>query len=113
MVKASKRAIYMKKLLAAGVLAVLALWIGYSHGYHQGVREERRAWEATASADPAGALTAGGKITLGNETAHVRIYSDSVFRNPHSGPIIVMTRETAAVNVPDPRNYVRCEGFSP
>jgi hypothetical protein len=37
----------MKSIVIGGVGAVLVLWLGYSLGYHHGLREERRAWEAT------------------------------------------------------------------
>ena len=37
----------MKKTGAAAVLVVLALWLGYYLGHHDGVQQERRAWLAT------------------------------------------------------------------
>jgi hypothetical protein len=42
-----KEHLYMKSIVIGGVGAVLVLWLGYSLGYHHGLREERRAWEAT------------------------------------------------------------------
>jgi hypothetical protein len=109
MVQALKRAIEMKKLLAAFVFVVLALWIGYSRGYHQGIQEERRAWEVTAPVELPGRLLSDGKVTLDSEAAHLAVVR--AYGNPRSG-VIKIVSGSATMNVPDPRNYPRHEGSS-
>jgi hypothetical protein len=85
----------MKKVLIACFLAAIVLWFGYSFGYHRGIREERRAWEATATfdSDPAGR----DRVCYRNPRAGVRLFS---------GPWM------NAVNVPDPRVYKEYEHSS-
>ena len=79
----------IKKTLAAGVVVVLA-WFGYSRGYHHGVQDERQAWQATGQPEQV------GTVTLNNESA--RIPNRTVYRNPHSGVVAVVSRPGRALN---------------
>jgi hypothetical protein len=71
----------MKKKIAVLTLVLLALWLGYALGYHQGIRNEREAWASAYTVDSSGKP----------------IYSTW----PHSRRVV---RLSNAVNVPDPRN---------
>jgi hypothetical protein len=104
----------MKRILIAGTVTVFAVWIahsvGYRQGFHEGVREERHAWEAAridldqpVRDQPMRKIP----VTLDNEPAHmavVRAWDHTYYKNPHSH-IIEIATGPATVNVPDPRNF--------
>jgi hypothetical protein len=88
--------------------AVLGLWLGYYPGYHHGLREERRAWEATEQ-------TAVTSIT---NRGIIRQGSRSSYGNPHLLPVYQVVASTGRaaerkVNVPDPRIERQYERSSP
>ena len=91
----------MKKTCIAGVLVLLALWIGISIGYYDGMHAERQSWEATAQVEPTGVVALDGKP--------VRI----IYRNPRSGPVLTASIAKPMVNVPDPRTYLQYPGLRP
>jgi hypothetical protein len=93
----------------AGILAVLAMWVGCSLGYHRGMQDERRAWEATrvmALYKEDAPLPDRGKLTILGPTDkvmldrhdHLRFY----YTNPRSG-IIGYAAYRRTENRPDPR----------
>jgi hypothetical protein len=49
----------MKKTGSAAVLVMLALWLGYYVGQHDGVQQERRAWLATEQILPMPTVASG------------------------------------------------------
>ena len=89
-----------KKTGAAVVLAVLALWLGYYLGHHDGVQEERRAWLATEQVlpDPAPAVVAGRPAI---QTSRL---TRTFYRYPYSGQTLIGSSGPPPVNVPDPRD---------
>ena len=44
----------MKRTITAAVLVLFGLWFGYALGYHQGVRNEQKAWASTYTLDSNG-----------------------------------------------------------
>ncbi len=96
----------MAIVATVGVVAEVALWLGYSLGYHQGARDERRAWESAAqvfqadqvdqAAHAAQAIPKGLPVRL--------LYSD-----PH--PRFFLGEPAQRVNAPDPGVYRRKEFF--
>ena len=89
-----------KKTGAAVVLAVLALWLGYYLGHHDGVQEERRAWLATEQIlpDPTATAVAGRP---GIQTSRL---PRTFYRYPYSGQTFIGSSGLLPVNVPDPRD---------
>ena len=96
----------MNKTLTMGVPVVLALWFGFSTGYHRGTREERQAWERTASI----AWTTTEPVLQGVAKPGFHIS----YKNPHCGIMMIPSRHgITAVNRADPRVYRQYEHFSP
>jgi hypothetical protein len=95
----------MKKMCIAIVLVALALWVGISVGYHDGMREERMLWEATAQSEQKGI------VTLENEPArHETEPGRFAYRNPHLGVVAQTSAwRVWVMNVPDPRTYRQFE----
>jgi hypothetical protein len=71
----------MKRTIAVLTFVLLALWLGYALGYHQGVRNEQEAWASAYAVDSSGKL----------------IYNQW----PHGRRVV---RLSNVVNVPDPRD---------
>ena len=90
----------MKKTGAAAVLVVLALWLGYYLGHHDGVQQERRAWLATEQtlADPMPTVASGRPAI---QTSRL---TRTFYTYPYSGGIIIARSGPAPVNQPDLRN---------
>ena len=86
----------MKSLSLIGLVVVLALWVGYSLGYRQGVKNEERAWSSTAQMEK-------------SDKSDLKI----VYRNPHIGIFVASSPRKAPVNVPDPRIYRQYEDSRP
>jgi hypothetical protein len=107
------RGICMRKLLAAGAIAIVALWIGYSAGYQRGSRAERRTWEATAITDPDSGSNTHGTTTLDNDTARAAVGIRVLYRNPRPDVIVKVSTGLAVANVPDSRVYRQYERSSP
>ena len=84
------------------VAAVLALWLGYYLGYHNGVEQERRAWLATAQdiTPQPPTVAADGRILRRPRISTARIF----YSNPHSGRTYVASFGPRPVNRPDLRN---------
>lgn len=98
----------MKRTIPAAVVAVLGLWLGYYLGYHHGVREERRAWEATEQ-------TTLSSITNRGIIGQI---SRRSYGNPHLLPVYRVVAPTGRaaerrVNVPDPKVERQYERSSP
>jgi hypothetical protein len=90
----------MKKTGAAAVLVLLALWLGYYLGHHDGVQQERRAWLATEQILPDPTPTvAGGRPAI--QTSRL---TRTFYRYPYSGQTFIASYGRPPVNVPDPRN---------
>jgi hypothetical protein len=93
----------MKKIVSVAVGAAVVLWFGYCLGYHQGLRAERGAWEATRE------VSLISVTNNGRATAATRIgYAD-----PHH-PLYVNSGPTGRgarpnQNSPDPRTYRQYE----
>ncbi len=85
----------MKTTIISGSIVVLALWFGYNRGYHQGVQNERRAWESTAQRDTS-------IVTLDHNTSQRP--QPILYKNPHLGIVVVAPQGEGPVNAPDPRN---------
>jgi hypothetical protein len=100
----------MKKFLTPSILTVLALWIGYGLGYHQGSQGEPRAWEARSaiSQNPAALLYVEEleRIPVIHGPEHIPAVRSSRIIN-------VTSSGSASVNVPDPRNFQPRELFTP
>ena len=99
----------MKRIVIGGVGAVLMLWLGYSLGYHNGLREERRAWEATEQTSLV-AVTNKGRPTIQS--------SRHSYSNPHLLPLYHIAEPTGRaaemrINQPDPRTAQQYEHSSP
>jgi hypothetical protein len=90
----------MKKTGAAVVLAVLALWLGYYLGHHDGVQEERRAWLATEQVLPEPTPT----VAAGRPAIQTSRLTRTFYRYPYSGQTFIGSSGPPPVNVPDPRN---------
>jgi hypothetical protein len=88
----------MKKTGAAAVLVVLALWLGYYLGHHDGVQQERRAWLATEQTLPMPTVVSGRP---GIQTSRL---TRTFYTYPYSGGIIIARSGPAPVNQPDFRN---------
>jgi hypothetical protein len=89
----------MKTTGIAAVLVALALWPGYYFGYHNGVEQERRAWEATKETS---------LISVTNRGL-IRQSTRISYANPHY-PLYFVAEPTGravktVVNTPDPRIY--------
>jgi hypothetical protein len=81
-------------------LVLLALWMGISVGYHDGVRAERLLCEATAQSNH------NGIASLKNKPANLSVQlRGPVYRNPHRGVVRMVYVGKTMVNVPDPRTY--------
>ena len=95
-----KKLLDMKTTGIAAVLVVLALWLGYYLGYHNGVLQERRAWLATEQTvpDPTPA------VTTGRPAIQTSRWTRTFYRNPYVGGTIVVRSGPAPVNRPDPRD---------
>ncbi|MGO8929999.1 MAG: hypothetical protein ACLQU3_24285 [Limisphaerales bacterium] len=94
----------MKTTGTATALAVLALWLGYYLGYHNGVEQERRAWLATEQAIT---LPPPSVAAVGRNLQRPRISAARTFySNPHSGRTFIATYGPPPINVPDPRNIL-------
>jgi hypothetical protein len=96
------------RFLIPRVAAVLALWLGYFLGYRHGLREERRAWEATEQASLS-SVTNRGIILQGTRIS---------YSNPHLLPLYYIAQPTGRaaerrMNVPDPRAERQYEHSSP
>jgi hypothetical protein len=103
----------MKRISAAGVFVVLALWVGYALGYYHGRRFEQRAWLSTGVIvldKDVTVVAPGEKFSLGSlkvekdtadgpATSRLHFY----YTNPHAG-MIVSGFAGRAVNAADPRN---------
>jgi hypothetical protein len=92
----------MKRTIAAAVLLVLALWVGYSLGHQNGVQEERRAWLATGrvvSATPA--LPSVGVNVRVRQASHSSVHIS--YTDPHSSKLVFSGLGAPWVNVIDPR----------
>jgi hypothetical protein len=100
----------MKRIWAAGALVVLALWFGYSLGYHHGKQAERAAWEATEMVGLEG--NDGWQMTWSKSsnrwlTNWVKIDRKDRLRVYYSDPHFRMGYEVAGkpvMNTPDLRN---------
>jgi hypothetical protein len=92
--------IMKKSSIVAAVLVLLALWIGISVGYHDGVRAERLLWEATAQVEPPGVALEDNPVR-------------TVYRNPRSGPMLTVSVGKPMINGPDPRTYLQYPGLRP
>ena len=99
----------MKSIVIGGAGAVLVLWLGYSLGYHHGLREERQAWEAT---EQTSLVTVTNK---GRPTIQSSLHS---YSNPHLLPLYYVAEPTGRaaemrINQPDPRTAQQYEHSSP
>jgi hypothetical protein len=97
----------MKSIMPAAVAAVVALWLGYFLGYHRGLGEERRAWEATKQVS-LGSVTNSGIVRQG-----IRVS----YSNPHFLQLYHIAEPTgraaeSRLNVPDPRTERQYEHSS-
>jgi hypothetical protein len=90
----------MKKTGAAAVLVVLALWLGYYLGYHDGVQQERRAWLATEQVLPGPALT----VVAGRPAIQTSRLTRTFYTYPYSGGTVFANSGPAPLNQPDLRN---------
>ena len=90
----------MNTIGATAVLVVLALWLGYYLGYHNGVRQERRAWLATEVTLPDPRPT----VAAGRPAIQTSRLTRTFYTYPYSGGIIIPRSGPAPVNQPDLRN---------
>ena len=90
----------MKKMGAATVLMVLALWLGYYLGHHDGVQQERRAWLATEQT----LADLMATVVPGRPAIQTSRLSRSFYTYPYSGGVIIARSGPAPVNQPDLRN---------
>ena len=107
-VRATREGLSMKRTIPAAVAAVLVLWLGYFLGYHHGLQEERRAWEATREVSLV-SVTNRGIITQSTRWSYM---------NPHYIPLYFVAEPTGrgaktVMNAPDPRTYRQYEHSSP
>jgi hypothetical protein len=99
----------MKRTFIEVVLLGLVLWLGSSLGYHRGLHEERRAWEATEQTSLV-AVTNKGRPTIQS--------SRHSYSNPHLLPLYHIAEPTGRaaetrINQPDPRTTQQYEHSSP
>lgn len=80
--------------------AVLALWLGYYLGYHNGLRQERQAWLATEQILPEPAPAAGA----GRPAIQISRWTRTFYTYPHTGQAFVAAFGRCPVNLPDPRD---------
>jgi hypothetical protein len=91
----------MKNVGAAGALIVVALWLGYYLGYHNGVQQERRAWLATEQTfTPPAPAAATGRPRI--QTSHQGAVT--YYTYPHLGQTVFAHSGPAPLNQPDLRN---------
>jgi len=92
----------MKKTGAAAAFVLLALWLGYYLGHHNGVQQERRAWLATEQTVtlPPASVAADGRVLQRPRISTGRTF----YSNPHSGQTFIASFGPPPVNVPDPRD---------
>jgi hypothetical protein len=92
----------MKKTGTAAVLVVLALWLGYYLGHHNGIQQERRAWLATEQVItlPPSSVAADGRILQRPQISPARTF----YTYPHSGQTFIASFGPPPVNVPDSRD---------
>ena len=90
----------MNTIGATAVLVVLALWLGYYLGYHNGVRQERRAWLATEVTLPDPRPT----VAAGRPAIQTSRWIRTFYSNPYIGGTIIARSRPTPVNVPDPRD---------
>jgi hypothetical protein len=97
----------MKKTGTAAVVVLLALWLGYYLGHHNGVQQERRAWLATEQTVtlPPPSVPTNGRLVQSHGIATRTIYTYPYSRMVLAGP--------TPVNVPDPRALQRDEHTEP
>jgi hypothetical protein len=88
----------MKKTGSAAVLVMLALWLGYYVGQHDGVQQERRAWLATEQILPM------PTVASGRPTIQTSRLTRTFYTYPYSGGIIIARSGPVPVNQPDLRN---------
>ena len=85
-------------VLALAAVVVLALWLGYYLGHHDGVQQERRAWLATEQILPMPTVASGRPAI---QTSRL---TRTFYTYPYSGGIIFARSGPAPVNQPDFRN---------
>ena len=90
----------MKETGAAAVLVVLALWLGYYFGHHDGVQQERRAWLATEQTLADSMAT----VVSGRPAIQTSRLTRTFYTYPYSGGITIARSGPAQVNQPDLRN---------
>ena len=95
-----KKLLDMKTIGAAAVFVVLALWLGYYLGYHNGVQQERRAWLATEQTFPDPKQT----VVAGRPAIQTSRWPRTFYRNPYVGGTILVRSGPVPVNRPDPRD---------
>ena len=95
-----KKLLDMKTIGAAAVFVVLALWLGYYLGYHNGVQQERRAWLATEQTLPDPKPT----VVAGRPAIQTSRSTRAFYTNPYIGGTIIARSRPTPVNVPDPRD---------
>ena len=95
-----KKLLDMKTIGAAAVFVVLALWLGYYLGYHNGVQQERRAWLATEQTLPDPKPT----VAAGRPAIQTSRSTRAFYTNPYIGGTIIARSRPTPVNVPDPRD---------
>ena len=93
----------MRSSVIRGYFVVVALWLGYALGCHQGARDERRAWESTLQVDLYSAL----------RTNAWPIRDRFLYTNPHRAALFSYSPGAALVNRPDPRIYRQFEHPQP
>jgi len=93
---------WMNKVLTPAALTVLALWIGYGLGYHQGFHEERRVWEASKAISQYPVTVLYSQEPERIPVIHGLPEHIQPFRS--SRIINVTSSGSASVNIPDPRN---------
>jgi len=85
----------MKKTMLMSSLALFTFWVGLSIGYHEGVKNEQRAWFSTAQVE----RTDHGDSKIVYQFPHTRVNLNWLGRG--------------AVNRPDPRTYEKYGRFEP
>ncbi len=90
----------MKKIGTAAVLTVLALWLAYYLGYHNGIHHEGQAWLATEQILP----EPTPRVVGGRPAIQTSRLTRTFYRYPYSGQTFIASSRPPPVNVPDPRN---------
>ncbi len=97
------------------VLVLLALWLGYYLGCHNGTQKERKAWRESEEVVfnlttgelegvfQASAPTPVGRVKYSLQSKRPR--RSWYYADPHTG-IVVHSGPRRAENVPDPRNML-------